>query len=73
VRVVAFGELACRVGKADLTLDLPRGSTVADLYRRIGLADSSYVIALVNHRREFDDKLLSDGDEIALMHPVGGG
>ena len=73
VRVVAFGELACRVGKADLTLDLPRGSTVADLYRRIGLADSSYVIALVNHRREFDDKPLSDGDEIALMHPVGGG
>jgi len=73
VHVVAFGELACRVEKADLTLDLPRGSTVADLYRRIGLADSSYVIALVNHRREFDDKLLSDGDEIALMHPVGGG
>ena len=73
VHVVVFGELACRVEKADMTLDLPRGSTVADLYRHIGLADSSYVMALVNHRREFDDKLLSDGDEIALMHPVGGG
>jgi len=73
VHVVAFGELACRVEKADVTLDLPRGSTVADLYRHIGLADDSYVMALVNHRREFDDKLLSDGDEIALMHPVGGG
>ncbi|HON42568.1 MAG TPA: FAD binding domain-containing protein [Bacillota bacterium] len=73
VHVVAFGELACRVEKADVTLNLPRGSTVADLYRRIGLANSSYVMALVNHRREFDDKTLSDGDEIALMHPVGGG
>jgi len=73
VHVVAFGELACRVERADVTLDLPRGSTVADLYRHIGLADVSYVMALVNHRREFDDKLLSDGDEIALMHPVGGG
>jgi sulfur carrier protein ThiS len=56
-----------------MTVDLPRGSTVADLYRRVELADSSYVVALVNHRREFDDKVLSDGDEIALMHPVGGG
>ncbi|OPZ51438.1 MAG: Carbon monoxide dehydrogenase medium chain [Firmicutes bacterium ADurb.BinA052] len=73
VHVVAFGELACRLEKADATLDLPRGSTVADLYRHIGLADASYVMALVNHRREFDDKTLSDGDEIALMHPVGGG
>ncbi len=73
VHVVAFGELACRVERADVTMDLPRGSMVADLYRHIGLADSSYVMALVNHRREFDDKLLSDGDEIVLMHPVGGG
>jgi len=73
VHVVAFGELACRVEKADAILDLPRGSTVADLYRHIGLADASYVMALVNHRREFDDKILCDGDEIALMHPVGGG
>jgi CO/xanthine dehydrogenase FAD-binding subunit/molybdopterin converting factor small subunit len=73
VHVVAFGELACQMEKADVTLDLARGSTVADLYRRIGLVDSSYVMALVNHRREFDDKVLSDGDEVALMHPVGGG
>ena len=73
VHVVAFGELACQVGKAEMTLELARGSTVADLYRHIGLDDSSYVMALVNHRREFDDKLLSDGDEISIMHPVGGG
>ena len=56
-----------------MPLALARGSTVADLYRHIGLDDSSYVMALVNHRREFDDKLLSDGDEISIMHPVGGG
>ncbi len=73
VRVVFFGELAVRSPGGPMTVDLPRGSTVADLYRRVELADSSYVVALVNHRREFDDKVLSDGDEIALMHPVGGG
>jgi molybdopterin converting factor small subunit len=73
VHVVAFGELACQAGQAEMTLELARGSTVADLYRHIGLDDSSYVMALVNHRREFDDKLLSDGDEISIMHPVGGG
>lgn len=73
VRVVLFGELAERGAGGPMMVDLLRGSTVADLYRQIGLADSSYVVALVNHRREFDDKVLSDGDEIAVMHPVGGG
>ncbi len=73
VRVVLFGELARYAPCGPMTVDLQPGSTVADLYRQIGLADSSYVVALVNHRREFDDKILSDGDEISLMHPVGGG
>lgn len=73
VHVVAFGELVCQMEKAEITVEVARGSTVADLYRHIGLADASYVMALVNHRREFDDKVLCDGDEIALMHPVGGG
>ena len=72
VHVVAFGELAAR-RQAEMTLELARGSTVADLYRHIGLDDSSYVMALVNHRHRVRRKASSDGDEISIMHPVGGG
>lgn len=68
-----------RVGKAEICIELPDGSTVGflakELLRRYpGLTlDSDKLVVAVN--QEYRDHLyaLSDTDEIALIPPVSGG
>lgn len=52
---------------------LPAGTTVAGLWNHLGIGRDGYIVALVNGRRYFDDMVLSDGDTVSLMRPVGGG
>jgi molybdopterin converting factor subunit 1 len=79
VRVRLFARARDLAGADTLTLDLPPGSTAAELRRR--LADACPCLAPLLERSalavddEFagDAQVLSAGSEIALLPPVSGG
>ncbi|MEA4883065.1 MAG: FAD binding domain-containing protein [Clostridia bacterium] len=73
VKVALFGELSRLAPGGRTTVQLHAGARLADLYGLLLVEDNSYVVALVNQKRQFDDAILADGDEVQLMHPVGGG
>jgi molybdopterin converting factor small subunit len=79
IRVLAFARLRELLGGSQHVLDVPSGATTADVWtalvQRCGslaeLADSTRLARngrLVMHREE-----LLEGDEVALLPPVGGG
>ncbi len=79
VRIRFFASVRDIVGKAEMDLDLPGGSSAGDLldqlterYPRLqGLAPS----LLLSVNREYADSHhpLREGDEVALIPPVSGG
>ncbi|MDH7486356.1 MAG: molybdopterin converting factor subunit 1 [Anaerolineae bacterium] len=79
VTVKLFAWLRQRLGRPELELELPDGATVADLqarlqagYPQLHLDDGDVLIA-VNLRYAPPDRVLGEGDEVALIPPVGGG
>lgn len=79
VQVLFFSHLKARVGAPKITLELPAGSTIADLKQRL-VADfpaldaaMHTVIVSVNREFGFDDEVLPDGAEIGIFPPVSGG
>ena len=79
VRVLFFGMLKEMVGRGSDALELPAGSTLADLlaaYEKQApkLKEFRSSIALsVNQEYAAPDTPLSEGDEVALLPPVSGG
>jgi molybdopterin synthase catalytic subunit len=79
VRVRLFARLREQAGKETTTLELPAGSTVADVYEALRRehpaleADRTAVRAALN--QEFKDwpAEVADGDEVAFIPPVSGG
>ena len=79
VRVRLFARLREQAGKETATLELPTGSTVADVYDALRRehpaleADRKAVRAALN--QEFKDwsAEVADGDEVAFIPPVSGG
>lgn len=57
-------------GARDLTIE--SGTTVGDLVADLGLTDEPR-ITFVNGRHAADDRVLADGDRMALFPPVAGG
>ncbi|MBN1935439.1 MAG: MoaD/ThiS family protein [Anaerolineae bacterium] len=77
VKVKLFAAARELVGKGTLALDLPAGATVDMLSAQLfdawpGLRDMRLRFA-VNAAYAGLDTVLRDGDEIALIPPVGGG
>ncbi|MBV9104255.1 MAG: MoaD/ThiS family protein [Candidatus Eremiobacteraeota bacterium] len=79
VRVLAFARVRELLGCAERTLQLPPGATVADAWEALAeraeplraLASST---RLAQNGRIVDGGApLHDGDEVALLPPVGGG
>jgi MoaD family protein len=80
IQVRAFARLRELFGEGSFSLELPQGSTLADVWeslrrreRRIDavapttrIARNGRVVALLN-------ECVEEGDEIALLPPVGGG
>lgn len=60
------------VGEA-LTIDLPDGSTVAELVRQLRLPADHVRVVFVNGVSRDDTHPLADGDEVGIFPPVGGG
>jgi molybdopterin synthase catalytic subunit len=77
--VLAFARVRELIGSAQLSLELPKGTTLRDCWRVLlerfpslaPLQNSTRISR--NGRIESLDVLVEDRDEIALLPPVGGG
>ncbi len=79
VRVRAFAAVREALGSAETEISLPRGTDVAGLLAQLAashpdarLADRRLAVA-VNRVYAPPDRVLADGDELALIPPVSGG
>jgi molybdopterin synthase catalytic subunit/molybdopterin converting factor small subunit len=74
VRVRLFAGLRERAGAAERELELPDGAHVADVWTPLDLGEEpAGLLYAVNKEYALGDRLLADGDEIALIPPVSGG
>ncbi len=77
VRVKLFATLRDRfpelgIGEA-MKVEMPKGATVGDLVSKLGLPPEEVKLVYVNGRLRGWDHALSDGDEVGIFPPVGGG
>ncbi len=74
VTVRLFAGLRERAGSAERRLELPDGSSVADIWPALALGDEpAGLLYAVNREYAGSDRPLVDGDEVALIPPVSGG
>jgi len=77
VRILPFGVLKESLGAEPFALDLPGGSTVADLLARLGdhapVVESLGIAVSVNAEYAHRNQVLSENDEVGLLPPVSGG
>lgn len=79
IRLKFFASAREIVGKKDLVIDIKRGSKAKDVLDRLmerypdlkQLEDQ--LILAVNKQTGRADKMIEDGDEIAVLPPVSGG
>lgn len=65
-----------RAGKAavrQVELDMPAGSTLADLLGRMEVADHEGILLVINGRTAEPGQVLAEGDEVHLIPAVSGG
>lgn len=79
VRVLFFSSLRDLAGGAETEMELPGGSRVADLMGDLGKRipglkewDGRLLVA-VGHEYAGMDRVLEEGEEVAVMPPVQGG
>ncbi|MGZ4181654.1 MAG: MoaD/ThiS family protein [Solirubrobacteraceae bacterium] len=77
---IRLGSAIARLAPAPtLSIELPDGATVEDLYERLGAAHPEIApalgsaLALVEGAHVRRGQPLSNGDEVALLTPVSGG
>ncbi|HEY2472750.1 MAG TPA: molybdenum cofactor biosynthesis protein MoaE [Terracidiphilus sp.] len=77
VRVIPFGILKESLGSDPFALDLPGGTTVADLISRLGvqapLVENLGIAVSINAEYAGRSQVLSENDEVGLLPPVSGG
>ncbi len=54
------------------TIDLPDGTTIAQVISSLGLPDEPRIV-FVNGRHAADELVLADGERMAIFPPGGGG
>lgn len=59
-------------GRHSRTFDLPDGTTIAGVIETLRLPDEPRVI-FVNNRHASEDRVLAEGDRLAIFPPVAGG
>ena len=60
-------------GSPSRTMTLPTGAMIRDLLRLLALNDIDIGILTVNGRSATFDQVLSDGDTVTIIPPIGGG
>ena len=79
VRTLLFARLREQAGTDSQTVELPAGSTVADVWEALRLsrprleANRDAVRAALNQQFTAWESLVADGDEVAFIPPVSGG
>jgi molybdopterin converting factor subunit 1 len=79
IRVRFFAILKDKAGRESVELDLSPGATVAEAMTLLADSESELVAWLpkvapaVNREYVSRDRVLNDGDELALIPPVSGG
>lgn len=77
VRVLAFARVRELLGYGEREVELPASATVEDLWRAIGTPELDALRQSTRFARNGavtdSTARLSDGDEVALLPPVGGG
>ncbi|HXF33652.1 MAG TPA: MoaD/ThiS family protein [Candidatus Acidoferrales bacterium] len=77
VRVVAFARVRELLGYGEREVELPASATVEDLWRTIGTPELDVLRESTRIARNGTvtepTAQLADGDEVALLPPVGGG
>lgn len=79
VRTLFFASYRDLAGCDERAVELPSGARVADLLAHLRGADSGLrklpatPAVAVNMAYSAPDRVLADGDEVALIPPVGGG
>ncbi len=68
-----FANLRELRGTSQESREISPGSTAASLYRDLGLPLELPVAFAVNQERVAGATLLSDGDEVVFLPPLGGG
>lgn len=77
VEVVLFAHLSSfqpdgEGGRHARTFELADYTTVGDVIATLGLPDEPRVV-FVNNRHASDDRVLAEGDRLAIFPPVAGG
>ncbi|MBM4265119.1 MAG: molybdopterin converting factor subunit 1 [Deltaproteobacteria bacterium] len=78
IRILLFASLRERTGERALTREVAEGTTAADLLAELrrdlpALRASGRISLAVNEEYCEPERLLRDGDEVALIPPVSGG
>ena len=75
VRVKLYAGLTRSAGVSGqvVAIDLPEGSTVADLVAALDLAPGQARLTFVNGRARRPHHRLAPGDQVGVFPPIGGG
>jgi len=78
VTVLLFASYADALGERKIPIDVPNGSTVGEVVRRVReMAGSARLptepMVAVNEEYAKADRRLAAGDEVAIIPPVAGG
>ncbi|HEV3195890.1 MAG TPA: MoaD/ThiS family protein [Candidatus Cybelea sp.] len=79
IRVLAFARLRELLGAPEITLELPEGARVVDAWSALAQGCSELDEQRASTRAARNGNLvafeepLADGDELAILPPVGGG
>ncbi len=75
--VLLFASYAEAIGSSSITIDLPAGSTVAQVLAAVRARTSHALpprpLIAVNSEFADDSHVVSAGDEVAIIPPVAGG
>ena len=79
IRIRYFASVRELMGTGTATIDLPDGSTVAEAFAALAGDNEraqrafDHCLPMLNQEYVSKDRVLADGDELALIPPVSGG
>jgi molybdopterin synthase catalytic subunit len=79
IEILYFATLRDLIGQRNENLEIPDGSTIGDLKRRLGERGERIALAVnvalfsINREFAFAEEMLHEGDEVGVFPPVSGG